>query len=282
MMSLGRFFKCAAIGRIISAVYGTSGRVLRLVAPNGQQVGAPVAFMWSGIPFVIPAGDGGANGLSFTGGGDGAFTLSSAIMSGLVLPHAYFLLPANAGGSGCAAGWYYGTMSSATTGVIYANSYDPTTEATPTAPESLTSFTGSPSGRLTQGTSQYTLMRRTLPGGSLGLNGWLDIRYKMLGSTTSGTKLAQVKIGSTVAHSYALTTSSNVHAAANVQNAGDQHVQVATKQNNGYGSQTGTIAGDILSIDTSVDQVISFVGQLYANTETLVLVPQAVSVTYVG
>ena len=282
MISLGRFLKYASVGKLISADYDASGRVLRLAAPNGRSAGAPIAFMASGIPFVIPAGDGGANGLSFTGGGGGAFTLSAAIMSGLVLPQAYFYLPANAGGSGCAAGWYYGTMSSATGGVIYANSYAPASEGTPTIPSSPTTFAGSPAGRITQGTSQYTLTRRTLPGGSLGLNGWLDIRYKMLGTTTSGTKSVQVKIGATVAHSYALTTSPNVHAVANVQNSGNQAVQIATKQNNGYGSQTGTVAGDLLLVDTSVDQVLSFVGQISANTETLVCVPQAISVTYVG
>ena len=54
-----------------------------------------------GVPFVVPAGDGGTNGLTFTGGGGGAFTLSAAIQANLatLIDGCYLYLPANAAGA---------------------------------------------------------------------------------------------------------------------------------------------------------------------------------------
>ena len=62
----------------------------------------------SGIPFWIPPGDGGSNGLSFTGT-RGVFTLSAeAPMTGAsayLTSGCYIYIPAGAGG--LAGGWYW-------------------------------------------------------------------------------------------------------------------------------------------------------------------------------
>ena len=92
---------------------------------SAQQI--PVALYSSAVPFVLPAGDGGTNGLAFNGGGGGAFTFGAAPMAGLGSGLAgfpcFFRLPANAGGSGCVEGWYYGNWLTDTTGIIYGDRY---------------------------------------------------------------------------------------------------------------------------------------------------------------
>jgi hypothetical protein len=130
--------------------------------------GVPVTGFACGIPFVLPPGDGGANGLSFTGGGGGAFTMTAAILAGgwNLLTDCYVYLPANVGGSGNTAGWYYAQFSSDTVGTIYADQY---VSGQPTIPAAPAVFPGNPSGRITTTTSEITANTGlTLPAGALG------------------------------------------------------------------------------------------------------------------
>lgn len=74
---------------------------------NARYAGVPVRLWSSGIPFLLSAGDGASNGLSFTGSA-GGFTLSAAVIASTIAG-LYVYLPANFGGSANAAGWYYAT-----------------------------------------------------------------------------------------------------------------------------------------------------------------------------
>ena len=237
-----------------------------------------------GMPFIIPAGDGGANGLSFTGGGGGAFTLSSAILSSLVVPAAYFYLPANAGGSSCAAGWYYGVMSSTTAGIIYGDAFDPASASVPTVPEAPAVFPGAPSGRITQVVTEQTAVQRTLPGGLIGLNGYIEAGCKLLGTATSGAKTYRLRAGAVVLHSFGLVASNcNADMLAWSRMAhGSLQSQINTRTAQPVGGATNTLNGDYTSADFSVDQTLALSMQIAANTESMVMYPSFVKVTCVG
>ena len=237
-----------------------------------------------GMPFIIPAGDGGTNGLSFNGGGGGAFTLSSAILSGLIVPAAYFYLPANAGGSGCTAGWYYGVMLSATTGVIYGNTYDPASELTPSIPANIIAFSGSPAGRITQVTTEQTAVQKTIPGGIVGRNGYLEAGCKLIGTATAGAKTYRFRAGAVVLHSFPLVaTNCDIDMLAWSRMAhGSLQSQVNTRTAQPVGGATNTLNGDYTTADFSTSQSLIFSMQIAANTESMVLYPSFIRATCVN
>ena len=233
------------------------------------------------LPFVMFFGDGGSFGLSFNGGGGGAFTLSSAVATGFVIPAGYCYLPANSGGSGNSAGWFYFTMASATTGVIYGNAYDVASQAVPVIPNSTSVFPGSPSGRITQTTSEVTCTQVTLPGGSMGKNGKLAFNYRMSGSASAGTKSALVKCVSTTLHSLGVTTTPDIEVIAYVKNTGTEDAQVATRANMSAGTQSTYTAGLLKTINFGIDQTISWTMVISSiSSDSIVLWPGSLSVTY--
>ena len=243
-------------------------------------------FLACGMPFVIPAGDGAASGLTFTGGGGGAFTLSGAILSTLVMPAAYFYLPANAGGSGCAAGWYYTTMSSTIVGVIYGNTFDPASGSVPTVPASPTTFAGSPTGRITQVTTELTVLQKTLPAGVIGKNGYIEAGYKILGTATAGAKTARIRAGSVVLHSFAAVASNpdiDVLVWSRMAHGSMQsQINTRTAQSVGGSVSTSTLNGDYTTADFTAAQPLIYSMQIAANTETMVLYPSFIKVSCVN
>jgi len=84
----------------------------------------PICIASIGVPFIIPPGDGSANGLQFTGS-SGAFTLSAAILTNSwnVLKGCWMYMPASFGGSTYPAGWYWAVFSSDTAGILYTETY---------------------------------------------------------------------------------------------------------------------------------------------------------------
>lgn len=144
-----------------------------------------------GIPFLIMPGDGAASGCQFSGSA-GAFTLSAAIISlsgsGLAGCYAYF--SANFGGSALPAGFYWTKFSSDTAGIVYAETYTGGLVKRP--------LTETPIGTNLTGWNTGTTNEITIPtdfilaGGTLGLNGYLQIFTRQLGSTT-GTKTYRLR-----------------------------------------------------------------------------------------
>lgn len=247
-------------------------------AAEHRNMGNP---LWKcGVPFILFAGDGGSNGLIFNGTGSGAFTLSSAVMANFIPPKFYAYLPADQAYSGSAAGWYYGTMSTVTAGVLYANMYDPTTGVPPAVPTSLTALPVTKLTRLTQTTNEITALQvQVSPIGDAGL---ITETIKAVGTATAGTKTFQCRIGSASVYSFGWTASSVViEGLFSVQNSGSETEQIVTRGGSFIG-QTGitTLGGnEFKSVDLSSPFLFKNTMQIAANTESFALWLKSVNVT---
>ena len=247
-------------------------------AAEHRNMGNP---LWKcGVPFILFAGDGGSNGLIFNGTGSGAFTLSSAVMANFIPPKFYAYLPADQAYSGSAAGWYYGTMSTVTAGVLYANMYDPTTGVPPAVPTSLTALPVTKLTRLTQTTNEITALQvQVSPIGDAGL---ITETIKAVGTATAGTKTFQCRIGSASVYSFSWTASSVViEGMFSVQNSGSETEQIVTRVGSFIG-QTGitTLGGnEFKSVDLSSPFLFKNTMQIAANTESFALWFKSVNVT---
>lgn len=247
-------------------------------AAEHRNMGNP---LWKcGVPFILFAGDGGSNGLIFNGTGSGAFTLSSAVIANFIPPKFYAYLPADQAYSGSAAGWYYGTMSTVTAGVLYANMYDPTTGVPPAVPTSLTALPVTKLTRLTQTTNEITALQvQVSPIGDAGL---ITETIKAVGTATAGTKTFQCRIGSASVYSFGWAASSVViEGMFSVQNSGSETEQIVTRGGSFIG-QTGftTLGGnEFKSVDLSSPFLFKNTMQIAANTESFALWFKSVNVT---
>ena len=240
--------------------------------------GVPVCVASFSVPFVIPPGDGGATGLTFTGGGGGAFTLSGAIMSGAgaVASSCYMYLPANAGGSGCAEGWYYTEFSSDTAGIVYSNRY---TSGAPEAPASKTPFAGSPAGRITTPITELTAPRGfILPANMLGKHGVLRALIKVLSTADTAAKNYRLRGNDVSLGVVSVSTSPNGWFELAAQNLNGVDRQITGRQSTAgtIGSGAATILNELQTLDTSADSEIKITMQVSANTAGAILVAGSV------
>lgn len=233
-----------------------------------------------GMPFILFAGDGGANGLIFSGSGSGAFSLSAQVMANFIPPRFYAYLPADQAYSGSAAGWYYGTMSSTTAGVLYANVYDQTTGDVPTVPESPTPLPVTKLTRLTQTTNEVTALQVSVS--PIGKNGLITETIKAVGTPTAGTKTFQFRIGATSMFSFGWVSSSVViEGMFSIQNAGSENEQVVSRGGSFIG-QTGITSlggNEFKAVDLSSTFVLKNTVQIAANTESLAIWAKSINVS---
>lgn len=243
-----------------------------------------ITLFQSGIPFWLPPGDGGSNGLTFTGT-RGVFTLSAAAPLQYAVAftrNCYCYLPAGSGGL-VTGGWYWCQMSDDTNGEIFQETYSGTGQpkfiSTPTAQPDLTA------GRITQTLSQVTAITGVVPGGSLGPNGILRacVAARLSNSATGkGTKL---KFGSDIfAYLYA-TTSSNVGDFESfLQNQGTPYKHTAVSRGIGRAHVTATTMSSLDSTDTiqdtNVDVPWNLVLYLGATADSAVAILRKLSVEY--
>ena len=244
--------------------WGSTGDLMQAL----YLLGMPMTVFQTAIPFFLLPGDGGTNGLTFTGGGGGAFTLSAAplanLLGGLSGKGCYGYLQANAGGSGCAAGWYYFIPSSDTAGTFYANTY---TGGQPQLVGSPTTFAGSPSGRITTPTSEVTAISgiNLTP---LGDNGEAELKLLLAGDTASGNKFFKIRLGGTASLSSVSSSNPQEERLMTLRNAGSQSSQILSQSTRGTGVAGNTIAtSGFTSIDLSgPTTAITMCMQLTANT----------------
>ena len=236
-------------------------------------ISAPVPLWVCGMPFVLFAGDGGANGMLFTGTA-GGFTLSAAVLTGLVIPVGYCYLPANAGGLGNAAGWFYFEMSSATAGTVYNNGFTPTPGALPAVPTAKTAFANPAGGRITQTTADITMLSCSLAAGAMGKNGFLKAGIKILGQATASLKRARIYVDTTLMHDFAFGTSSCSDYEVIIQNTGALNAQITTRSHSALSGISNSLSADLTSIDFAVNRVVSAVVTIAANTESVLIVPR--------
>ena len=248
-------------------------------------LGMPLTIFQSAIPFFLLPGDGGTNGMTFTGGGGGAFTLSAApmanLLGGLSGRGCYGYLPANAGNSGCAAGWYYFIPSSDTAGTFYNDQY---TGGQPALVGSPTTFAGSPSGRITQTTAEITAISgiNLTP---LGNNGEAEWKVETAGDTASGNKFFMLRLGGTLALGNTPTTSPVSEMLLSLRNAGAQNIQAASRITSsavgGIGAGNNSLNGNFTAIDLSgATTAITMTMQLASNTGCMVLLSSSFTQKY--
>lgn len=261
-----------------AAVFDSSSVDVRRpnLAAELAALGAPVPLWVCGMPFVLFAGDGGANGMLFTGTA-GGFTLSAAVLTGLVIPVGYCYLPANAGGLGNAAGWFYFEMSSSTDGTVYNNGFTPTPGELPAVPTAKTAFANPAGGRITQTTADITMLSCSLSAGAMGANGLLKAGIKILGSATAGVKTVKLYAGSTRVHNYAVSTSPIVDYEAIVQNAGALNAQVNTRSNSVLSTLGNTLYDDLTTFNFANASTFSIALNISANTEHMIVVPRCLN-----
>lgn len=242
----------------------------------------------SGIPFWIPPGDGGANGLSFTGT-RGVFTLSAespmASAFNVLASGCHIYLPAGAGGLAI-GGWYWCVPIDGTNGEVFANTYSGTGKpdfvASPTALPNLSA------GRITQLTSEIFGPSFTMPGGSMGPNGINSALIKWMTSSTATWKTIRCRAGSTLFFAIPISSSNNNQLVRFSRiNVGVQNRQAGNRTSSSYsawdsGSSATAYSGDVTTLDTSVDQTVAFTMQIQANTDSIILIPMRFDVQYGG
>jgi len=240
-----------------------------------------------GIPFWVPPGDGGSNGLIFAGT-NGEFTLSAAApIAGLgttVLAGCYIYLPAGSGGL-ITGGWYWCVMTSDTAGKVFSEMYsgvgNPPYVSSPTDLPNLTAT------RITQTTDEIVAVSFTLPGKSMGPNGLFVFKEKYYTSSTAGAKSIRVRVGSTQVFQMGTTTAyNNQQFTYTRQNMGVENRQIgpksasATAINWDCHGTTSTYGTDLTTINTAIDQTVTFTSQLTANTDSTVVIPMQFTVQY--
>jgi len=236
----------------------------------------------SGIPFVIPPGDGVSVGLQFTNN-LGAFTLSAAILTNLwnVLKGCWIYMQNDFVSSGYPAGWYWGVFTSDTAGTLYTDTYN---SGTPERPASPTPFPINLNGWLTTTTSEITGPTGfVLPGGSMGKSGIFTVHYRVSGNSVAS-HTVKGYVGSTAALLIG-TTSSNPHneGIVSVANQGSNSLQIGSRRADptGVGVSGGSVnALESSAVNTNVDQTLSVSLQITSTSAAVALLFSRFSVTY--
>jgi hypothetical protein len=213
----------------------------------------------SGIPFILSSSGSVGNNCAITG-------LTS-------LPHTYasafIWMKAGAIATSSTAGWYYFVSSSATAGACYNNTY---TTGAPVIPASPTAFSTTGPGAFTQTTgSNITGPVVVVPGGSMSINGELDIDGASSSNNTAGAKQVNYTFGGS-GTCYLQYIQSQVSAGwiSRLRNRGVTGLQVALCQSGGEpGVSTNVFTYS--SVDTTANQNLSFLLQLATATDYIVL-----------
>lgn len=240
----------------------------------------PKTVMSIGVPFVILPGDGAAAGMFFTGTA-GAFTLSTAILTGawVALKGCWCYLQANFGGKTYPAGWYWAVFSSDTAGTLYTDTY---TSGQPQRPASPEPFPVNLTGWLTQTTSEITGPTGfTLRGGMIGPNGTLKIHARGTGSIT-GTKTFKHYLGSSAVVNLPITTFPSYEFLLMSCNQGSESLQSNSRKSaaTGVGEVSANAPSEVTAIDTSLDQTYSVSLQVSSTSVCAILLHSDVTVTY--
>lgn len=243
----------------------------------------PICIASIGVPFVLPPGDGAANGLQFTGSA-GAFTLSAAILNNAwnVLKGCWMYMPASFGGSTYPAGWYWAVFSSDTAGILYTETY---VSGRPARPATQTPFSTNLSGWLTTTTAEVTGPTGFLvPGGAMGNSGILKTHLRGLGNTTAN-KIFRLYLGATlVTYVGSVTTSPDFEFLLSSANQGVPNLQINSRQagSTGVGVVGGTfsVGTESSSADTSIDQILSLSLQISTTAACAILIHADVTVTH--
>lgn len=238
-VALGPFGRPGTL--VIENQTSTQGAALTFTQSGGYT--QPYVLAQSAVPVILPS--------SGSSNATGQITLTTALpyqpsgTVGLYLPAGVV----TAGSQGTGAAVYQVIFSSTSvcqiqgTGIVTANgAYTQTTAA------------------------DLTLVAATVPGGAMGANGALRIFSQSTVNNSAGTKTPKIFHGSQLLATTSLTTVTGATLLWLTRNRGAQNLQtfIVPIQSANNGSQYATI-------DTSVNQLVTFTGQLAAATDYIIL-----------
>lgn len=234
-------------------------------ASEGAVTGAGIRLAAQGaIPMILQS--------SCTVGANGAVTGLTAFNFPSYPVPCYLYFGPNAIGAGVAAGWYYSTITAATTATVFNN---PLGSDLPTIPASPTAFSGTTGGAYTQSTGFVQAISWTLPADTLGVSGSVELNALWNCNSTAGTKNRYAMFGSAqVLQSGALSGASNTVCQDRimVRNRGRRNAQVALSPFSGSSfGPNGNNPNGIFAVDTSVAQTLGFAMALSVATDYIVL-----------
>lgn len=260
-------------------------RLLNIRYPGKAVIPGSSVIALCTLPFWLPPGDGGSNGLAFSGSG-GDFTLSAAIITniGLSLGYGYCYFYAGFGGSSLPAGWYWTEMSSDTAGKVFMEQYV-TGSGQPRRPATKTTIPATLTGRITGTTSEIVGPSGfILPGDALGKNGMAEGFFSIAGPT-AGTKSFRMKLDGTTFFQNGGTTSpigDSLHLLTCADSVSEK--QLGRTSATAYGSigaaTTAYSTQNRVSIDTSVNREVSMSLQQSTNVSCAILMRAYLTATY--
>ena len=198
---------------------------------------------------------------------DGTITLGTALP--IIYPSAWVYLPAGAVVGGL-AGLYYTTFTSTTVGSVKTNYVSPSISFSPFLPIAPVPATGSGSAYTQTTASDIAFSTLTIPANVMGTNGSLRVGSDRSHPNNANSKTFKVIFGGVTVNSTINTTSVADARPTFVKNSG-------AANSNFYSGFIGVSQGGATypysrgSINTAVDQNLTFTGQLAAATDYIVL-----------
>lgn len=198
-------------------------------------------------------------------GANGALTVSTAFLE-TYSDGCWLYFPAGAVYAGSLAGLYWVVMSSTTVGTIYNNLL--TLPGTVNAPASPTPIVAAGPGAYTQTLAEIVIAAGTVPAGSLGSSGVLQIASLVRHNSSAGAKSWKANYGGTNFAIRSSTTTTLSNRVCSVYNSGSTSRQVSTRW---VGPDaTATTDPTFGTVDTTVDQVASVSVTLAASADWVV------------
>lgn len=218
---------------------------------GGGLVAAPGFFssilFHSSIPFIFAS----------TGsmGNNGALSGLTSLVN--TYANAYILLPIGAidGTNPLAAGWYYCTMSSATAGTVFNNTY---TSGQPVIPASPTAFFTTGPGAFTGDSSATSAFSYTMPAATLAVNDTIRISFKATTTNTAANKVMTMLFGGSTVGASTVSTIASTFMIMQVSNRGVLTAQIAGFT--GQEPQQSVNGFNLLSVNTANSVVIAAQG----------------------
>lgn len=118
-------------------------------------------------------------------------------------------------------------------------------------------------------TNENTLASVTIPGGTIGINGQVEIEVLVSVTNNANTKTLRVKFGATTYVTQALPSVASAQYRQRIANRGVANSQVALILPASFGSTTAALTTS--AVDTSADVVVAITGQLGTSTDTITL-----------
>jgi hypothetical protein len=230
----------------------------------------PYILAQTAIPFIL-AGGTSTNQFTITATGALSNLPTLPITSG----NAFIYLPASVTGLP-AAGWYYSSILSATTAQISTSRY---TSGDPllAIPAVFTNPAGITAGNYSQTTgSDITGLQFTIPGGSLGPNGGLDIGAFVRISDSANSKNMSINLAGTVLWQNNTNVAGNVtsQSLTRTRNRNSQSSQVNSGSYNGGITNFWNTSGTIpvyTTVNTATDAVLSIRHNMAVATDFVVV-----------